>query len=438
LSLQRPAPLLLFLCPLALAACSDDGGGSASAGQSATLGVTSVTTALTVTASGGTTGGGSDASDGTGGGSQSSGGDDPTTSPATTGPATTGPGTTDTTSTSTTTTGPATTDTTSTTSTTTGDGTTGECAEISEAAMNKKQPADILFVIDNSGSMSMEIASVAANMNQFSTKIIASGIDVHVVVISSYPSDDGLCIDAPLGSGGCPAKDNKPPTFLHVNSKVGSSNALQKLLDHYPDYKDVLRPDAAKHVVVVTDDNSDLGSNAFDAAFKALDPGFAEYKFHAICGAKDSGDFLWCAQNAVCCAFTADAGSVYIDLINKTGGEWGDLCLQDFTPVFNVLSTEVIAEATLACEWAIPDPMGDDPIDFGKVNVDFDDGMGNVQTIGKVETPADCANVADGWYYDDPQMPAKILVCPQTCTKIQGVPTAKMNIKFGCETVIAQ
>ena len=96
------------------------------------------------------------------------------------------------------------------------------------------------------------------------------------------------------------------------------------------------------------------------------------------------------------------------------------------------------AESSLACEWAIPDPMGDDPIDFGKVNVDFDDGMGGVQTIGKVESEADCGNVSDGWFYDDPQNPTKILVCPQTCTKIQGVPKATMKIKFGCETVIAQ
>lgn len=433
--LQRPVPTLILACPLLFAACGDGGRGSASDGLSAGTGVTSVTTALTVTASGGSSGdAGGDSSDGSQGGSQSTG-DAATTAPATTDPATSGPASTsDPGSTS----SPVTSDSTTTTSSTSGDGTTGECAEISEAAMNKKQPADILFVIDNSGSMATEIASVKANMNAFSQKIINSGIDVHVVVISAYPSDDGLCIDPPLGSGGCPVKDNNPPKFLHVDSAVGSTNALQKLLDHYPDYKASLRPDAAKHVVVVTDDDSGLAANTFDTMFKALDPTLAAYKFHAICGANDSDDFLWCAQNPDCCLFTAEAGDEYIKLINKTGGEWGDLCDQDFKPVFDVLSTQVIEEATLACEWAIPDPMGDDPIDFGKVNVDFDDGMGGAQTIGKVEAPADCANVVDGWFYDDPQNPTKILVCPQTCTKIQGVPNATMTIKFGCETVIAQ
>lgn len=315
---------------------------------------------------------------------------------------------------------------------------TGECAEITEMAENKKQPADILFVIDNSGSMQVEAASVKANMNAFSSKIVASGIDVHVVLISAIDGLTGMCIDPPLGAGNCPAKDTKLPTFLHINDEVGSNNPLPKLLEHHPEWKDSMRPDAAKHVVVVSDDNSEISADAFDAAFLALDPSYAGYKLHAIVGAKDSDDVLWCIQNAACCAFTAQAGKVYLDLINKTDGVFGDLCKQDFKPVFDVLSTEVIKNAGLACEWAIPAPMGDDMIDYAKVNVDFNDGMGNITPIGKVDDPADCANVTDGWYYDDPVKPTKILVCPQTCAKIQLAANASMAIKFGCETIIAQ
>jgi len=315
---------------------------------------------------------------------------------------------------------------------------TGECAEITEMAMNKKQPADIIFVIDNSGSMDIEAASVKTNMNQFSSQIVASGIDVHVVLISELSGNTGMCIDPPLGGGGCPVKDTKLPTFLHIDDGVGSNNALSKLLEHHPSWKDSMRPDAAKHIVVVSDDNSSMGAAAFDAAFKALDPSYAGYKFHAIVGEKDSGDFLWCASNALCCAFTAEAGKVYLDLIKLTDGVWGDLCDQDFKPVFNVLSTEVIENAGLACEWVIPEPMGGDVIDYGKVNVDFDDGKGKVTPIGKVDGPDSCGGVVDGWYYDDPVKPTKILVCPQTCVKIQGAANAAMKLKFGCETIIAQ
>ncbi len=320
----------------------------------------------------------------------------------------------------------------------TGGSSTGDCAEIAEQAMNKKQPADIIFVIDNSGSMQIEAGSVKANMNAFSSKIINSGIDVHVVLISAISGSTGMCIAPPLGGGGCPAKDNNLPKFLHINDEVGSNNPLQKLLDHHADWKDQMRPDASKHLIVVSDDNSDLGANAFDTAFKALDPSYADYKFHAIVGAKDSGDALWCISDPVCCAFTAAAGDVYLELINKTDGVFGDLCKQDFTPVFTTLSTEVIQNAGLACEWEIPKPMNEDVIDYDKVNVDFNDGKGNIIPIGKVDAPAACADVVDGWYYDDPNMPTKILVCPQTCAKIQIAPMASMSIKFGCETIIAQ
>ncbi|MFZ6178652.1 hypothetical protein [Nannocystis pusilla] len=430
----------LFPCSLLLAACGDDGG--VATGSASGTGVTSasgtVTASTTATATATATAGTESTSGNSG---TESTGTDPTTGDPTTGTTapvdTTGPDTTGTTSntstttldtTTTTTTGDDTT--TTSTSLATTEGTTGDCAAVSETATNKKQPADIIFAIDNSGSMDMEIASVQANMNQFSAKIINSGIDVRVIVIS----DNSICVGAPLGSGNCPA-DSKPPTYTRINQGVGSNNALQLILNTYPQYKDLLRPDAATHVVVVTDDDSDLGANAFDTQFKALEPGMTDYKMHAICGAKGPSDVLWCIQNAVCCAFTADAGDVYLDLIANTGGKWGDLCLQNFTPVFDELSTQVIENATLACEWNIPEPMGE-PIDFDKVNVEFDDGT--PETFGKVPSPAECANVSDGWYYDDEQNPTKIFVCPQTCAKIQGVPDAKINIEFGCETIIAQ
>ena len=126
------------------------------------------------------------------------------------------------------------------------------------AAASSAQAADIILVIDNSGSMEIEAASVKANMNKFSGKIIASGVDAHVVLISAIEGKNGMCIEPPLGGGGCPLADSKLPTFLHIDHKVGSFNALQKLLDRHADWKDQMRPDARKHIVVVSDDNSEL------------------------------------------------------------------------------------------------------------------------------------------------------------------------------------
>lgn len=315
--------------------------------------------------------------------------------------------------------------------------TDGDCAEISEMAM-KRLPADILLVIDNSGSMQIEAASVKANMNNFSTKIIDSGVDVHVVLLSSLDGKNGMCIDPPLGGGGCPAEDTKLPTFLHIDQKIGSSNALQQLLDHHDAWKGQMRPDARKHIVVVSDDNSDLGAEDFDAAFKALDPTYKDYVFHAIVGEHDATDLKWCAEEPECCDLTAAAGDVYMDLIDETDGVYGDLCKQDFTPVFDTLSSEVIQSSGLACAWAIPDPGLDQVIDFADVEVHFDDGEGEILSIDGVDTAAACADVPDGWYYDEGEPPTKLLVCPQTCDKIQLAPKGSMSIKFSCNPLRPQ
>lgn len=427
--MSRIALTSVLAAPLLLLACADGGDTRSSASQGSSPTVATSVTSVSGSASASASETGGSASEPTGSASAEGG---ETSATASTGGgigSSSSTGGVDTTGTST---SPVTTD------PDTGDSSTGECAAIAEKAMNKKQPADIIFIIDNSGSMQVEAGSVKANMNTFSSKIINSGIDAHVVLISAISGSTGMCIAPPLGGGGCPAKDNNLPKFLHINDEVGSNNALQKLLDHHADWKGQMRPDASKHIIVVSDDDSDLGANAFDTAFKALDPSYADYQFHAIVGAKDSGDALWCISDPVCCAFTAAAGEVYLELINKTDGVFGDLCKQDFTPVFTTLSTEVIQNAGLACEWEIPKPMDEDVIDYDKVNVDFDDGKGNIVPIGKVDSPAACADVVDGWYYDDPNTPTKILVCPQTCEKIQLAPMASMSIKFGCETIIAQ
>ncbi|MCA9705226.1 MAG: VWA domain-containing protein [Myxococcales bacterium] len=300
-----------------------------------------------------------------------------------------------------------------------------ECAAVSEDADLVPLPADIIFVVDNSGSMSFEAAEIQARMNDFSSQIIASGIDVHVVLISSYPDNgNGICIDPPLGSGGCPGTDDNPPTFTHVDERVASHDAWERLLATYDQWAPTIRAESSKHIVVVTDDTSNMDWMDFDAQFLALDPSYAGYIHHSVV----------CHSN---CASAAGIGTNYIDLSNATMGVAADLCDQDFQAVFDVLSTEVIGGTELACEFEIPPPPDDMEFNPDQVNVEFNDGMGNVLEIGRVDGAADCPNVTDGWYYDDPMNPQMILVCPQTCDKMQGALNGAISIAFGCATMPA-
>jgi hypothetical protein len=319
----------------------------------------------------------------------------------------------------------------------------GACDSIGATATNKLQPADIVFALDDSGSMTEESQFVQQHMNAFSNGIISANIDAHVVVLSNNSNQsNGVCIGAPLGSGSCPNDDN-PPAFLHVDQDVQSSNSLSLLLSRFDDYKSMFRSGASKHFIVVTDDDSSLDAASFDTQMKAklqaYDPLFTDYRFHSIYGYTEPDPFSCLGgSNDPCCdgfgSFTASVGDVYKQLVAMKGGVQGNLCLQDFLPVFNQVSQQVAQTAQLACEWVIPPPPAGETFDKNKVNVQFSAGGGAAQELGNVAGAADCAAAAGGWYYDDNTNPTKIYVCPETCQVLQGAADAKIDILFGCAT----
>jgi len=300
-----------------------------------------------------------------------------------------------------------------------------QCAALTVEADNQVQPSDIVIAIDQSGSMKQETNWVKDQLNGFAQQITASGIDVHVVVIAGKPgSENGFCVPAPLGSGSCP-NDDALPALLHVNQHVDSHDALVRIVSAYPLYQQVLRPNASKHIVVISDDDSDdMSAGKFHALVSSADPSFANYSFHAIASSSDK------------CPFAAEEGKEYKQLVALTGGVFGDLCLQNFQPVWDELSTQVIAGATLACSWQIPAPPDGESYATDQVNVAATVD-GQTTALGYVGDAAQCANVSQGWYYDNPSQPTEILVCPTTCASLQAAQNAKVDISFGCQTELA-
>ncbi len=305
-----------------------------------------------------------------------------------------------------------------------------ECAGISESAENQISPVDIIFLIDTSASMMEEALAVRNNLNAFSQQIIAAGIDVRIVMIGETGGFLGnpmiyVCVEPPLGAGNCPAgPDTNLPVYLHITEDVGSSDSLQVFLDTYTQWSGQLRPNSIRHIVVVSDDNSAMPGDDFKDALLTLSPTFGNFVFHGIVSATD-------------CPPAASVGQVYMDLISETGGVLGDLCLQQFAPVFNEISQNV-SQVAIACSWLIPEPPEGEVFDPNMVNMEIDID-GDVTEIGYVEDPSLCSSVEHGWYYDDPANPTEIFVCPQTCDMFQeAVDTAQVTIIFGCETIPAE
>lgn len=327
----------------------------------------------------------------------------------------------------------------------------GTCAGISSEATAGLQPADILIAVDTSGSMDQEIQQVQENLNNFASIITGSGIDAHVILLA----DATMCIPSPLGSGQCNGADQKLPTYRHVVQTVASTDALQVILTTYPQWKDSLRPNALKIIAVVSDDNSALPAADFKAQLLALDQTFQGFKFDAIVSliSPDAVQFtcLNCAIQGMfscnncqekccdkmigCSPLPADKGQVYMDLVQQTGGVIGDLCIQDFGPVFQDMATGVVTSAQLSCEYDIPPPPPGETLDPNKVNVEYTPAGQAATPILYVSGPADCG-VKGGWYYDNPASPSKIVMCPGTCDVLKADTMGKIAVLFGCETVI--
>jgi hypothetical protein len=96
-------------------------------------------------------------------------------------------------------------------------------------------------------------------------------------------------------------------------------------------------------------------------------------------------------------------------------------------------TVERVVETPLDCEFALPEPSGERPVAFDKVNVQLAATGQDAIPLGKVSSAAECA--MNGWYYDDPAAPTRVIACEQTCGLIQGSMGAKVDILLGCPTV---
>jgi hypothetical protein len=339
-----------------------------------------------------------------------------------------------------------------------------DCAQTKVTATDTTEliPADIIIAVDTSGSMGAEAEFVQANLNRFSQQIIDSGIDARVILLATpapatpvgdagvVPPGPGggrggggafgggggfgggfqtysICIDAPLGSGNCP-DDTNLPGFVHVNQQIGSRDALNKFIDSFPQWREHLRPNSIKAFLVISDDDAtdrpNNSAEAFTQNLEALAPElFERWNMNAVYS------FTMCDDLA------AAVGAVYRDLVAQTGGVEGDLCEQDFQPVFDKLATQIVenAGAELICEWDIPPAVNGQTFSTELVKVQRTSESGEGTTLTRVDGIDKCS--AGGWYFDDNFNPAKIIACEATCDAMQDDSGGGIDVSFGCEIV---
>jgi len=293
-----------------------------------------------------------------------------------------------------------------------------DCGTVTRTSDVQQAAADIVWIIDGSGSMADERMAVQQNITSFARAIAAAGIDHHVIMLA----EDDIAATTALGA--------EPKHYLYVEADVGSHDALERLIEHYPDYQAFLREGASLHFVVVSDDESDLPAGTFRTRMREL--AGKEFIFHAI--ASESVNGLACTGTCgipILCG-GASPGLHYYALADATGGQKVSICTQDWSQVFGPLQEAVIASTPLPCDYAIPAPPSGERLDADKVNLDFSASGNGKQRFPRAASAAACGTDV-AWYYDDPSQPKTIRMCPSACDMIKT--GGMIQIQLGCATV---
>lgn len=91
------------------------------------------------------------------------------------------------------------------------------------------------------------------------------------------------------------------------------------------------------------------------------------------------------------------------------------------------------AGAGLPCSYRVPLPPAGEQLDLAQVNVLLNPEGFAPEPVFHVAGPDQCEY--GGWYYDPPNDPEAIELCPSTCDAVDDLDDARFEVLFGCNTV---
>ena len=200
--------------------------------------------------------------------------------------------------------------------------------------------SDILFVIDNSGSMCGNQAQLANNFDTFVNILSASGYDYQIAFITTdderfvgpiiTPSTPDPVAEAmsQIGSIGCSGSPMEKGMDMSMAATGTSGNAGPGSA--------FLRTDAKLVVIYLSDENdiSVTTPSAMASRLWSLKSSDALAVAHAVAGDVPGG----CTSNG-----GAQAGTDYFNLVNLMGGTYLSICAEDWGTPMEELARESLA-----------------------------------------------------------------------------------------------
>jgi hypothetical protein len=223
------------------------------------------------------------------------------------------------------------------------------------------RPVDILWVVDNSGSMSNKIEIVKEQFDYFTSDFVEMDLDFHMGAITTdmgSASDQGRLrgnprwFDAseadPVGAFG--ATMDEIFRQQGSNDEKGLATTEAALTDplasgHNAGFRrstDSAGNPVALHTIVVSDedDSSSWSSSGFTSFYEGLASDDELSVFSAICGDPGSGGMFdggcmeWTSQGPI----EASPGTKYYEVARDSGGHWASICTIDLSEELTHLS----------------------------------------------------------------------------------------------------
>jgi hypothetical protein len=246
---------------------------------------------------------------------------------------------------------------------------------------------DVVFIVDNSGSMAAETAAFESALPQFVASLERNDTDYRIVLLSRHRTDErnaseaastSVCVAAPVsGLASCPAPiPVSGDRFFQYSVKIDATSSLQRLVQAFdtPDafgvtrfgWSELLRNGAEAIFIEISDSDSALSASDFVTALSAKSPGrFTAdlrqpgFVFHSVVGIaqKDGAADVYGANEPielqVCTATGEDpdnAGPVYQVLSRSTGGLRQSICPSTAIDTrLSALATDVVLRSVRAC-----------------------------------------------------------------------------------------
>ena len=309
------------------------------------------------------------------------------------------------------------------------------CAASTEQA--SVTPANLYIAFDKSASMGPDITSTKwagarKGMNAFVTDPVSAGLRIALNffprAVDGTPSCDTAAYMAPrVAYDALPANaakimaaiDAEKPDGFNTPIYPALGGALRKAIEELK-----VRPGDASAVILVTD-GEPQGPAAMCGTVNPEDP-------------KVIADLAATGLKNGIKTFVVGLPGINVAVANQiaaAGGTTSAVLATDPTKVDDGFRDAllIVRGKALPCDFDIPTKVIKGEVSVGLVNVLY--SKGGAPPPQTLLQDATCAS-GEGWRYDNPAMPKKIVLCPKSCDAVRADFKAKVEILLGCKTEV--